>query len=31
MKSVSGSLFSPVPKAMLEMMENLKLNKGQPN
>lgn len=29
MKLVSGALFSPIPKAMLDMMANLKLNKGQ--
>ena len=29
MKSMSGDLFSPIPKAMLDMMANLKLNKGQ--
>lgn len=28
-KSVSGSKFSPIPKAMLEMMENLRLSRGQ--
>jgi len=29
MKSVSGSQFSPIPKAMLEQMANLKIRKGQ--
>jgi hypothetical protein len=29
MKSVSGSNFSPIPKAMLEMMANLKIRKNQ--
>jgi len=29
MKSVSGSKFSPIPKAMLEMMASLKIKKAQ--
>jgi len=31
MKSVSGGNFSPIPKAMLDMMANLRIKKAQAN
>jgi hypothetical protein len=31
MKSVSGKVYSPIPKAMLDMMANLKIKKDQAN
>jgi hypothetical protein len=31
MKSVSGKVYSPIPKAMLDMMANLRIKKNQAN